>query len=105
MSGSKVKGQKNIHMKNGATSRSSSAILGGYPWAVFLIASVPSRNKMYRTSAALKIHAVLHLVEKLECTIVHLVEKPECTAVRFVQKINTLLLISFQQYLYFEDYA
>ncbi len=34
---------------------------------MFLMASVPSGSTMYRTSAAPKIHAALHFVQKAEC--------------------------------------
>jgi hypothetical protein len=34
---------------------------------VFLMASVHSGSKMYRTSAAPEIHAAVHFVRKVEC--------------------------------------
>jgi hypothetical protein len=36
--------------------------------SVFLMVSVPSGSKIYRTSTASKIHAALHFVQKAECT-------------------------------------
>jgi len=34
-----------------------------------VIASVHNRSKMYRTSAAVEIHATVHLVKTIECTL------------------------------------
>jgi hypothetical protein len=39
-----------------------------YTWAVFLMASVASESKLYRTSAAPKIHTALKFAKKSECT-------------------------------------
>jgi hypothetical protein len=41
---------------------------------VFLIAGVPSRSKMYRTSAIPDIHAVLHFATKSRVYAVHFTE-------------------------------
>jgi len=37
--------------------------------AGFLMAGVPSGSKMYRTPAITKIHAAVHLLKNLECTL------------------------------------
>jgi len=42
---------------------------------VFLMASVPSRSKMYETSAASEIHAAVHFVRKAQCTAYTLKKK------------------------------
>ena len=36
--------------------------------AEFLMAGVPSWNKIYRKSAIAKVHAAVHLLQKSECT-------------------------------------
>ena len=43
--------------------------------AGFAMAGVPSRSKMYRTSATCEIHSVLHFAEKSKVYIVHFDEK------------------------------
>jgi hypothetical protein len=43
--------------------------------AVFLMASIPSEDKMYRTSATDEIHAALHFARKVECIKYILQEK------------------------------
>jgi hypothetical protein len=39
------------------------------------MADVPSRSKMYRTSAACEIHSVLHFAQKSRVYVVHFDEK------------------------------
>ena len=41
----------------------------------FPIAGVPSRSKMYRTSAAADLHSVLHFAQKNKVYAVHFAEK------------------------------
>ena len=43
--------------------------------AVFLIASAPNISRMYGTSTALKIQAVIHFVQKAECIVYTLLKK------------------------------
>ena len=39
--------------------------------ATFLMAGVPSRSKMYRTSATCEIHSILHVAQKNKVYVVH----------------------------------